>query len=180
MNAAQPQGMGVRWSGPIALSALAVGLLLALAVGWRLDRQRRWESPRLDGVGLVRLTDDRRGSAATETWVVAVHPACPHCLQSLARLRAARRRATDWVRLEALIVDAPRRPPARLAQDLGVDQVWWDSTGVWRRRWGHRIYGEVLRFDVAGRYWRTDPPLSAASTATEIPALVWELPPGRR
>jgi hypothetical protein len=167
-----------RWR-PIALGALMLGSLLALAVGWRLDRLRHWESPRLDRAGLVLLAADGIAPAAEETWLVAVHPACPHCLQSLARMRAARRQAPRWVRLAALIVDAPRRPPSGLAQTLAVDRVWWDSTGVWRRRWGHRIYGEVLRFDVAGRYWRTDTPLSAAAYDREAPALVWELPPRR-
>jgi hypothetical protein len=180
MSAAHSPGMRSGRGAPIAVSALAAGLLLALAVGWRLDRARRWEAPRLEGVGLVLLAGDRSHTVPGETWVVAVHPACPHCLHSLARLRAAHQSGMAGVRLEALIVDEPRRPPARLASELGVDQVWWDSTGAWRRRWGHRIYGEVLRFDVAGRYWRTDPPLSSAATARNTPALVWVPPPDRR
>jgi hypothetical protein len=130
--------------------ALAASALAALGWLWHLDRAREWETPGLgDPLVLVRAAS---ADSSGGTWLVAVNPDCPHCLQALARL-AARPRA--GVRVGALIVDTPRRPaPATLAA-LGVAPLWWDARGDWRRRWGHRVYGEVLCFDHRGRYQRT-------------------------
>ena len=41
---------------------------------------------------------------------------------------------------------------------LPADETRWDSSQHWRRRWGHRVYGEVLCFEPDGRLRRTLPP----------------------
>ena len=99
-----------------------------------------------------------RGATAgpvAETWLVAVNPACPHCLETHARLAAGAGRGR---RVGALVVDTPRRPGATTLAALAPGPVWWDARGDWRRRWGHRVYGEVLCFDRHGRYLATRSP----------------------
>jgi hypothetical protein len=125
-------------------------LLAALAsLGWlrHADHARAWETPGL-GAPLVLLRGIAADSSA-ETWLVAVNPDCPHCLEAHARLAARR---GPGPRVGALIVDTPRRPGAAVLAALGGGPVWWDARDDWRRRWGHRIYGEVLCFDRRGRY----------------------------
>lgn len=128
----------------LALSALA-------ALGWlrHADRERAWDPPRL-GAPLVLLRGAAAGSSA-ETWLVAVNPACPHCLETHARLASR----TGGPRVGALIVDTTRRPGATALAALASGPVWWDARGDWRQRWGHRVYGEVLCFDRHGRYLAT-------------------------
>jgi len=130
--------------------ALVVTALGALGWLWRLDRTRVWETPRF-GSSLVLL----RGAAAAPsavTWLVAVNPECSHCKVVLARLCA---RPPGGVRVGALIVDTPRRPAPSALAALPGGPIWWDVRNDWRRRWGHRVYGEVLRFDPRGRYLST-------------------------
>lgn len=154
-----------RPSRALRLAGWAAWVLAAAALaslGWlrHADRERDWETPAL-GAPLVLL----RGAAAdssAETWLVAVNPACPRCLETHARLvagagGAAAPRATR-PRVGALVVDTPCRPGAALLAALGAGPVWWDARDDWRRRWGHRIYGEVLCFDRRGRYLATRPP----------------------
>lgn len=130
--------------------ALVATALAALGWLWHFDRARVWQTPGL-GAPLV-LVRAATADSSAGTWLVAVNPDCPHCLQALARLTARRR---DGVRIGALIVDTPRPPgPATLAA-LRVAPLWWDAHGDWRWRWGHRVYGEVLCFDPRGRYLRT-------------------------
>ncbi len=130
--------------------ALVGAALAALGWLWHLDRTRVWQTPGL-GAPLVLVCAATADSSAG-TWLVAVNPDCPHCLQALARLAA---RPRTGLRVGALIVDTPRRPGASTIDALRAAPVWWDVRGDWRRRWGHRVYGEVLCFDPRGRYVRT-------------------------
>ena len=165
---------------------LAAAAFLALGALWRIDRARVWESPRWDDGGLIVLraaepedacpeshdtrpepeggrepvSDDGAPRAPIETWAVAVNPLCAHCRASLARGLALRRVARAPVRVAALVVDTKKRPPAATVDALAADELRWDSTGAWRHRWGHRVYGELLCFDRAGRFIRTLAPLS--------------------
>lgn len=133
-----------------AVWILSAAALVALGWLWHVDRTHPWETPGL-GAPLVLV---RPGTADSSggTWLVAVNPECPHCAEALARLAARPRRG---VRLGALIVDTPRRPGAATLAALPAAPVWWDAPGDWRRRWGHRVYGEVLCFDPRGRYLHT-------------------------
>jgi hypothetical protein len=142
-----PRGRRVAgWAG-WTLAGLA---FVALGWLWRSDRARAWQTPGL-GAPLVLLRAATADSSAG-TWLVVVNPDCPHCLEALARLEARARRG---LRVGVLVVDTPRRPSdARLAA-LRAAPLWWDERGDWRRRWGHRVYGEVLSFDPAGRFLDT-------------------------
>jgi len=66
-----------------------------------------------------------------------------------------------------LIVDQEREPSPRSVAMLRAETVWWDRAGVWRGRWGHRLYGELLRFDASGKYVETLPPAFGWSAALE-------------
>ena len=57
-------------------------------------------------------------------------------------------------------MDTRRRPSAATVATLGADELRWDSTGTWRHRWGHRVYGETLCFDRAGNFVRALAPLT--------------------
>ncbi|HEY2954141.1 MAG TPA: hypothetical protein VGK89_02690 [Candidatus Eisenbacteria bacterium] len=147
--------------------ALAAAALVALGALWAWDRGRVWESPRWDDARLSRLAGGGGGAVgsaardggAVETWVVAVNPDCPHCRASLARALEIRLLARAPIRIAALIVDAGHRPSPAVLAALAADEVRWDSTFAWRRRWGHRIYGELLCFDRSGTLVRTLAPL---------------------
>jgi len=139
------------WAGVASGWLLGVPLagLVALGSAWLLDRSRPWEtvSWRTDRFVLLsgRLDPAYRG----ERWVVAVQPDCPHCMATAPVIADSARRL--GVRVAALLVDCPRAPdPAHLGS-LHVDELWWDAGDTWRGRWGHRIYGELLRFDAAGQ-----------------------------
>ena len=138
---------------------LAGVALVVLGALWRHDRLRAWESPRWDDARLVVLRIGASGGGEAETWAVAVNPECAHCRASLARTLAIRGLAPAPVRVAALIVDVARRPASATLATLSVDELRWDSTGTWRHRWGHRVYGELLCFDRAGRLVRTLAPL---------------------
>ena len=62
--------------------------------------------------------------------------------------------------LVVLLVDQDRSPPRAILDSFGAASVWWDRDGTWRQVWGHRVYGERIRFDAAGRYRGTSPPLT--------------------
>jgi hypothetical protein len=131
-------------------AALAGVALAALGWLWHLDRTRIWQTPALGApLELVRAAT---ADSSAGTWLVAVNPDCPRCLQALARLSAGPGRG---LRVGALIVDTPRRPGAATLAGLRAAPLWWDARGDWRRRWGHRVYGEVLCFDPRGRYVST-------------------------
>jgi hypothetical protein len=144
---------GIPWARRLAgwvVGALAGVALAALGWLWHLDRTRVWQTPAL-GAPLVLVCAATADSSAG-TWLVAVNPDCPRCLQALARLTA---RPSRGLRVGALIVDTPRRPGVATLARLRAAPLWWDARGDWRRRWGHRVYGEVLRFDPRGRYVST-------------------------
>ncbi len=138
-------------------AVIFLAALVALGWLWHRDRTRAWEPPGL-GAPLVLLREAEAGpdaGSAAETWLVAVNPECPHCLVALRRLADCH---VSGVRVGALVVDTPARPGAPVLAALPGAPVWWDAGGAWRRRWGHRVYGELLCFDARGRYLRTRPP----------------------
>ena len=138
-----------------AAAAWLLPLAALAALGWlhHADRARPRELPAL-GPPLVLLRGAARDSSGG-LWLVAVNPACAHCLEQHARLVGCAGRGP---RVGALLVDTPGRPGHALLARLGGGPVWWDADGSWRRRWGHRVYGEVLCFDARGRYRSTRPP----------------------
>lgn len=143
-----------------ALAALLVAAaagLVALGRAWRADRTRSWAAPRWHDSDFVPVAVAAPPAAARETWIVAVNPDCPHCrghVSHVARIRGDR----NDVRLGVLVVDTPMPPAASTFTEVNVDGTWWDSRQTWRRRWGHRLYGEVMVFDRGGRCLRTLPP----------------------
>jgi hypothetical protein len=132
-------------AGGLCLAALVLGAL------WVADRGRRWEAPRWGAERFVAL---RPGPEPRTTgrpmWVVVVNPRCARCLVTLRALHARRAQG-----LAALIVDTPARPDAATLRALPPVPVWWDRDRVWRDRWGHRLYGELIGFDATGRHQRT-------------------------
>ena len=68
--------------------ALVATALAALGWLWHVDRARVWQTPGL-GAPLV-LVRTATADSSAGTWLVAVNPDCPHCLQALARLAARR------------------------------------------------------------------------------------------
>ena len=138
-------------------AVIATGAWLTLGFAWWRDRHREWETPgwnpaRFTRVEVAASAAPAPTSAAAETWVIAVNLHCPHCLARLDALAGECAQDGDCPPLLALVVDAPRMPRPQEVGSLPVAQVWWDARGVWRNRWGHRVYGEVMRFDSAGRY----------------------------
>jgi hypothetical protein len=139
----------------VAVAAVALALTL-LGGSWLADRSHRWERPSWRHRSFVSLRGEP-GRSRTATWVVAVNPRCPHCLTALARLHADWERDGRPVDLVSLIVDSPRRPEPIALRAVPTSQIWWDRFGVWRWRWGHRLYGELMQFDASGRLVRTVP-----------------------
>jgi len=154
-----------------AAGAALIAVVL-LGAWWASDRTRRWERPRWSGESfdLLRAMPgvEPRGEAR---WVIAVNPRCPSCLRALWRLHATWARHSEREELVALIVDTPARPDPRALRRLPPISVWWDRENRWRRRWGHRLYGELLQFDVSGRHLRT-------ITANEAPRITGPRAPG--
>ena len=135
--------------------AVLVGTL-ALGAAWFRDRSRHWEAPRWPSAGFVAVRREGTGAVAGGgTWVAVVNPRCARCVATLRGLHDRWRRAARGERLVVLIVDAPGRPVADLLRGIPPLPVWWDRDGLWRRRWGHRLYGELIEFDAAGRWVRT-------------------------
>jgi len=136
-------------------------LFVFLGTLWAVDRERRWQVPRLPISGIESL----RGSAAPlraprGILLVPVHLGCPHCLAAWRRLMRLCPGEPSCEERVALLVDVDQRPSARALGSLEASAVWWDRRGVWRERWGHRVYGERMRFDASGIYLGTSPPLS--------------------
>ena len=139
--------------------ALAI-LFVFLGTVWVVDRERRYEPPRL----VAERFEILRGpagvpSGARGILLVPVHPGCPHCLASWRRTMADCPGEPACEERVALLVDVAKPPAAAALARLGARAVWWDRGGVWRRRWGHRVYGERMRFDGSGIYLGTQPPL---------------------
>lgn len=140
--------------------ALATAFVF-LGTLWAVDRERRWQAPRLPISGVESL----RGSAlpvrgSRGILLVPVNPGCFHCLAAWQRLIRACPGEPDCEDRVALLVDLDRRPSDRALQSLTASAVWWDRRSIWRGRWGHRVYGERMRFDGSGIYLGTSPPLA--------------------
>jgi len=135
---------GIGWLWVLIMASLA-----ALGLMWWSDQRHDWERPRWEPGRFVPILTTQ-GADDRPPRVVAVQPRCPSCLAGLERV-AANRPLLDSRRLVALIVDSPRAPDSAFAYTLAVDEVWWDAEGVWRRRWGRRVYGETYDFDRLGR-----------------------------
>ena len=131
----------------LVAAGLAAALLLMGTV-WLRDRTRRWEEPRWPIASIVPLRARPAGTGPIR--LVAINLRCARCVASLRRC-CERGLAADGA-LGALIVDAPVRPRPETLKALPPLPVWWDRDGVWRRRWGHRLYGEVIEFDATGRF----------------------------
>ncbi len=145
----------LRWAMNLAAGLLALGTL-ALGGTWLLDRVRGWEEPAWRPRAFVRLRGAPGGGGGEQAlWVMAVNPRCGHCLSTLRRTNAAWSRRGWRPQLAVLIVDTPRPPGASTLAAIPTSQIWWDAAGIWRKRWGHRLYGELLQFDAAGRWART-------------------------
>jgi hypothetical protein len=132
--------------GIAAMAGIAGVGLLGLA--WQVDRGRAWETPRWNPSEFVALSP-AASDARHELWLVSVHPGCGHCRSELDRHARA---PQGGIRIAALVVDTPRRPSASFVATLPVAEAWWDHRNIWRRRWGHRLYGDLMRFDSTGRY----------------------------
>ena len=135
---------------------LAIGALLAVTalvgVLWVHDRTHRWESPRWPSESFVPVgITSHPGAQGTAVCLVAINPQCSRCLTTLWRLHSLWPSHSSGRSLVALIVDTPTRPGAAVLRRLPPVPVWWDRQDVWRRRWGHRLYGEVIEFNAAGR-----------------------------
>ncbi len=149
--------------------AAGAALLLVVFLGcwWASDRARRWEPPRWSMDTFVPLRASPRAAPAAPTlWVVAVNPRCPSCIGTLRRLHAVWARQDRPEELIALIVDSPARPEPGALRGIPPIPVWWDRENLWRVRWGHRLYGELLEFDASGRYLRSITADDAARTAS--------------
>jgi len=141
-----------------APGALLCGVLV-LGGSWLADRAHPWEAPAWRPGWFVPLrAGSRNGGAADSTWLVAVYPGCQRCVSAAWRRYAEWRLNTGTGALAALVVDTSEHPGADVLDALPPVPVWWDRKGVWRRRWGHRLYGEVIGFGPAGRYLGTIAP----------------------
>jgi hypothetical protein len=154
----------------LMISTLTTTLFLVLGGCWVADRTHHWETPRLDPGRFSRVSDTGADGAANGWVMMPVNLRCPHCLASLRALQRSRRSGNE-PGLVVLIVDQDREPSSKSVAALRAEAVWWDRSGVWRKRWGHRLYGERLCFDAQGRYLETLPPASSSSVALETKSL---------
>ncbi len=141
-----------------AALVVAFAILAAIVFVWWQDRTRTWETPRWDAARFVALRAPAPAPAGRVTWRLAYNPDCSHCRARLAELMRRPRDPAHDPALGVLLVDVRARPDSLEISprvDGGVD---WDSAGVWRERWGHRLYGEVLVFAPDGALLRTAGP----------------------
>ncbi len=131
------------------MSALGLIALAALAV---VENRREHHPPRWAAANFVLMRGVAEPAAPSPGWIVAVNPRCPHCVASISSVMTRAARETTGPRLRVLIVDQARRPGADELALIPAAEVWWDSSGVWRRRWHRTDYGEVLVFDAAGSF----------------------------
>ncbi len=144
----------VRAAGWIGWGLVAASLV-ALAWLWTADRHRAWPAPRWEAAAFTALRSPAGPPDTLETWMVVVQPLCAHCAASLRATLQRRARTAPRPHVAVLLVDTPEPLARRALAALppGVERVAWDTRNVWRGRWGHRAYGEVLRFGADGR-WR--------------------------
>ena len=136
------------------LTLVGFAALAALAV---IENRGAVAPPRWGGPLFVRLREDTGPARPGESWLVAVNTHCPHCVASLPGLIARAALARPAPRVRVLIVDQARRPDAGALDAIPACEVWWDSGGVWRRRWRRSAYGEVMAFDATGSFLRVLP-----------------------
>ena len=147
----------------VALS-LAIVILVAISGVWLRDRTRTWEKPVWQPSRFVVMSQAE--SRARPAWIIVVNPDCLHCRARLAELLRRERDPARAPALGVLLVDVRSRPaPLDNAERLDGG-VWWDSTGVWRSHWGHRVYGEVLVFAPGGALVRVVGPEADPQTET--------------
>lgn len=142
----RPLGLAARCAVGVVLSGV-----LVLGWAWHRDRTRKWVEPQWTEAHFVPLRPGQR-TEGEATWIVAVNLRCPRCLTKLHRLHARWIPQSRRERLGALVVDTSSPPRPEELRALPPVPIWWDREGIWRRRWGHRLYGEVMQFDPAGRY----------------------------
>ena len=158
--------MATSWS-RVGLGLLGAAIAL-VAVLWIVDRSRPWKRPRLEAATFVTLREGSAGASANarETWLIPINPGCPSCLTRARMVLASRPTRGLGPRLVLLVVDRRRFPSLAPLAELDADAVWWDTRGVWRGECGHRLYGEILRFDARGAYRGTSPPRDPESQTT--------------
>jgi len=142
-----------------------LALFVLLGVAWSWDRSRRWADPRLDTAGFVTIRGEGSPAGERGTWLMAIHPGCPSCMARAREMSASLPQEAHAPRPVFLIVDRRRPPSTADLAELEAETIWWDARDVWRHRWGHRVYGEILRFDSGGRYLGTMPPGSTSPSA---------------
>jgi len=135
---------------------IAMIVMVAVAVLWTRDRFRDRVSVVFEPARFAVLTPP--ATSPDERWIVAVNPGCSHCREHLAALESQLAGSPEHARLGALIVDTPQRPDTLTLAPLAPAGVWWDSAGVWRSQWEHRVYGEVMQFAADGTLRATQPP----------------------
>jgi hypothetical protein len=138
---------------------LSLAIFLAIGMWWWRDRTRHYETPRWEAARFVMLRPPV--PAAGPAWMVAVNPECSHCRARLADLLRRGSARAAGAGLGVLLVDTPHRPDSLDDGDRLEAGVWWDSLGVWRARWGHRVYGETMVFSGDGTLVRVIRPESA-------------------
>lgn len=155
-----------RVSAGVGLALLALGFVALVAV-WAWERSHPPETPRFDPERFVALTPARPAEGASgvaagrERWLMVVNPRCERCRDAFPRAIARAAAAPGAPALEALVVDSPSRPTSAALAPFPGERAWWDSAGVWRSAWRHRVYSEVLRFDARGALLGIDPPSRA-------------------
>lgn len=143
---------------------LALALFAVLGAFWWRERTRHYDAPRWPAASFAALVLPS-ADARPERWIVAVNPDCPHCLQRLAELERTGAADRAGAALGVLLVDTPHLPDS-LALGPGLAAgIWWDSLGVWRARWGHRVYGETMVFGPGGALVRVLGPGDGAAPA---------------
>lgn len=135
--------------------AIAALLLVGVAAFWTWERFRPHHVPVFEPARFAVF--QQPASFPEERWLVAVNPGCSHCREHLMALSEHLAGAPESARLGALIVDTPERPDTLTLAALTPAGVWWDSAGIWRSEWEHRVYGEVLQFASDGTLRKTQP-----------------------
>ena len=141
------------------VGVVTIVLIAALGLLWMRDRARPRSEPRWEPFRFVALHEPAPVPRERQpTWVYVVNPQCPHCREALPDAERAVRASRERARFAILIVDTPEQPAESEVESYGAEEVWWDTGAVWRERWGHRLYGELLVFDRDGRLLETRSP----------------------